>query len=82
MRSSQPWPLMYSGIGVVPTLVRWSGADNTLLARAAGALLPFARKGDDIVAVHSMDLTRDFDDPRSLVQTFTKPGIRIARSPS
>jgi hypothetical protein len=29
-----------------------------------------------------MDLARDFDDPRSLVQTFTKPGIRIARSPS
>ena len=50
-------------------------AAATLLARTVGALLSFAREGDDVVAVHSMDLARDFDDPRSLDQALTKRDI-------
>lgn len=41
------------------------------------ALLSFAREGDTVV-VHSMDrLARNLDDLRSLVQNFTRRGVRI-----
>ena len=42
------------------------------------ALLAFAREGDTVVVVHSMDrLARNLDDLRRLVQMLTKRGIRI-----